>query len=125
MSEAYCDVSLGDYDGDSADFYREQHVTGRKSHQCWECREVIERGARHVVVSGKWDDEVRTYRFCLACWEVMGEFSEGSRTFGLTWETFRDEWHNGATLQGCLNRLTSVDAKALMTRQWQKWKGLA
>jgi hypothetical protein len=124
MSESFCGVSLGDYDGDEATFYHEREVTGRKPHDCFECRGVIAKGERHNVVSGKWDGEVRTYRFCAGCWEVMGEFSENGRTFGVVWETFESEWASGATLQGCLNRLTSVSAKQHMTRQWQKFKGL-
>jgi hypothetical protein len=125
MSEGYCDVSLGDYDGDQATFYDEKVVTGRKPHKCNECRSDIPKGERHNVVTGKWDGEIKTYRFCAPCWEIMGEFSENGRTFGLTWETFRDEWAQGANLQGCLNRLTSVAAKQRMTEQWRKWKGIA
>jgi len=125
MSEAYCDVSLEEYDGDSATFYDEQHVKARKPHVCYECHEDITAGAHYHRVVGKWDDEVRTYKFCEACWEVMGEFSsDGTRTFGITWDTFDSEWNDGATLQGCLNRLTSVAAKELMTRKYRKSKGL-
>ena len=124
MNDSHCDVSLGDYDGDEATFYCEHEVTGRKAYRCHECREDIERGHRHQVVSGKWDGEVRTYRFCAPCWEVIGEFSEHGKTFGVVWDTFQGEWASGATLQGCLNRLTSVEAKQHMTRQWRRWKKL-
>lgn len=122
MADSYCEVSLGDYAGDEAAFYQERFVKGRTPHQCHECLEDIAKGAHHHVVSGKWDGECRTYRFCEPCWEVMGEFSENGRTFGVTWDTFQLEWHAGATLQGCLNRLSSVAAKEHMARQWRKWK---
>jgi hypothetical protein len=53
----------------------------------------------------------------------MHEFTEGGAiTFGVTWETFRSEWSSGASLQGCLNRLSSVEVKQHMVRQWRKWK---
>ncbi len=91
MSETYCEVSLGDYDGDEAAFCQEREVTGRKQHVCYECSDIIEKGARHHVVAGKWDDEVRTYRFCAPCWEVISEFSEHGRTFGVVWDTFEDD----------------------------------
>ena len=123
-TENYCGVSLGDYDGDEASFYTERHVKARKVHRCHECREDIAKGDHYYVVSGKWEDEVMTYRFCGSCWEVMGEFSDRGRVFGVTWDTFHDEWASGATLQGCLNRLSSVIAKQHMTRQWRKWKKL-
>lgn len=125
MSENFCNVSLGDYDGDAAQFYNEKLVTARKAHVCYECQEPIAKGQQHERVTGKWDGDIRTYRFCAGCWEILHEFSEdGAMCFGVTWDTFRDEWNAGATLQGCLNRLTSIDAKQLMARQWRKFKGL-
>jgi hypothetical protein len=126
MSDTHCDVSLGEYDADDeGTFYSESTVTARKAHVCRECREVIVPGQQYLRVAGKWDGDVCAYKFCLPCWEIMGEFSERGRTFGITWDTFRDEWHDGANLQGCLNRLTTAAAKALMLRQWQRWKKLA
>lgn len=124
MSETFCDVSLDDYDGDEAAFYNEAYVKARKAHVCHECREAIEKGQSYHRVTGKWDGDVCTYRFCRSCWEVMGEFSDGAKTFGVVWDTFINEWASGATLQGCLNRLESVAAKSLMTRQWRRWKKL-
>ena len=124
MTDGYCDVSLGDYDGDSAECYQETHRKAAKSHACYECREAIVKGQQYHVVTGKWDGEFTTYRFCESCWEVMGEFSENGKTFGVVWEAFRDEWASGATLQGCLNRLSSMTAKEHMRQQWLKWKGL-
>ena len=126
MSESFCEVSLGDSDdGEACEFYAERIVTARKDHRCAECQEPIRVGDQHHVTSGKYDGEFFSDRFCEACWEIAAEFSEdGSRMFGVVWSTFRDEWARGANLQGCLNRLSSVAAKALMTRQWRKWKGL-
>src|SRR5687768_5642766 len=106
MSEGYCDVSLGDYDGDTAQFYTEREVTARKDHQCYECCEPIRKGEKHQLVTGRWEGEFTTYRFCAPCWEITGEFSDGARTFGIAYDTFTDEWRNGATLQGCLNRVS-------------------
>ena len=124
MSEHYCDVSLGEYDGNDAQLWRQREVVGRKLHRCYECGEDILVGVRHEVINGKWDGRFRLYRFCLACSEVQREFSESGRIFGNTWEVFKDEWNNGATLQGCLNRLTTSAAKALMTRQYRAFKRL-
>lgn len=51
MSESFCEVSLGDYDGDEAQFYTERVVTARTSHQCYECQEPIAKGLRHHTVT--------------------------------------------------------------------------
>jgi hypothetical protein len=120
-----CDVSLGEWDGDEAEFYNETTVTARKPHACHECRTEIAKGERHVRVSGKWDGELRTYRFCLACWEISGEFSERGRTFGIVWDEFQSQWGEGAHLQSCINRVATVAAKSKLREQWMKWKGLA
>ena len=122
---SFCDVSLGDYDGDEPAFYWEREVTARKLYACLECRDEIVKGARHHLVTGKWDDEIRTYRFCSSCWEILSALSkEGELTFGVLWEAFAAAWDQGATLQGCLYRLSSVQGKADMTIQWRKWKKL-
>jgi hypothetical protein len=41
------------------------------------------------------------------------------------WEEFEQQWHDGANLQACLNRVSTVAAKAKLRAQWQKWKGIA
>lgn len=119
-----CNVSLGDYDGDVATFYDERWITARKPHACYECRATITVGERYERVSGKWDGEVRSYYFCAACAGISAEFSENGRTFGVVWDAFEEQWSGGANLQACLNRVSSVAAKAKLREQWQKFKGL-
>jgi hypothetical protein len=126
MSDGYCDMAIGgDYDGDAAAFYVEKVVKARKPHVCDECRESIAVGATYRRVVGKWGDELSTYRFCGPCDEICQEFSDGARSFGVLWDEIEINWNDGAHLQACLNRLTTVTAKAHMHRQWMKWKGLA
>lgn len=123
MSDGYCDVSLGDYDGDPAKVFHAHTVTARKPHVCDECKGAIEPGQKYERVSGLWD-RWQLWRFCLPCSEIQQEFSERGRTFGILWDTLYEEWGEGATLQGCLNRVTSVAAKEHMRQQWLKWKRL-
>jgi hypothetical protein len=120
-----CDVSLGDYDGEEAGFFHAVFVVARKPHQCCECRSVIQPNERYERVSGKWNGEIDVYRFCAACSEIQREFSDGGRSFGVMWESFREEWAHGANLQACLNRVSSVAAKSKLREQWQRAKGLA
>jgi hypothetical protein len=126
--DGVCDFSIdGDYDGDTPSFFVEKIVAARKSHACNECGSVIAPREKYRRVSGKWDDEVRSYCFCLPCEETAGEFfeSNSSRTFGTLWEEIENNWDHGAHLQACLNRLTTVAAKEHMRRRWMQWKGLA
>ncbi len=126
MSDGTCDVSIGDYDGDPAEVFHQSVVTARNAHACDECRERIQPGQRYERTSGKWDGEWSTWRLCLSCVETSIEFTEGyGRTFGILWEDLRNNWEEGAHLQACLNRLTTVAAKEHMRRQWLTWKGLA
>ena len=120
-----CDVAIGgDYDGDAPTVYNERWVTARKVHTCYECGDPIPVGACHHVVTGLWEGQWETYRWCAACHEIVGEFSEGPRCFGVMWDEMKMNWDEGAHLQACLNRVTSVQAKQMMARQWRKWKGL-
>jgi hypothetical protein len=123
MSEG-CNVSLGEWDGD-VDDYEEIVVKSRRERTCHECREVIPAGTDHELCIGRYDGEWQRYRFCLPCSEIQKEFCEHGRVFGSTWEEFRDQWNGGANLQACLNRVSSVAAKAKLRDQWQKFKRLS
>lgn len=120
-----CDVSLGDYDGDAPKVFNASDVTARKDHQCFECQSVIPRGATYERVTGLWEAGWETYRFCLACAEISREFSENGRSFGTLWDGMREGWAEGANLQSCLNRLSTVAAKTKLRDQWLKDKGIA
>lgn len=124
MSDGACDVSLGDYDGDPASVFNSHVLKARKPHKCFECSQLISIGAMHERVSGKWDGKWETYRFCLPCSEISREFSDGGRTFGYLWEGMGENWDEGAHLQACLNRLTTVAAKEQLRDQWLQWKGI-
>ncbi len=119
-----CDVSIGGYDGDPAEFFHVSIVKARKAHTCNECWEPIAPGQQYERVAGKWDDKWSIWRQCLACREIGSEFSKDGRVFGMLWEDFTNNWEEGAHLQACLNRLTTVAAKELMVRRWRQWKRL-
>lgn len=120
-----CDVSLGGYDGDPAEFYNASVVKRcRKPHRCDECKRTIEPGESYERIVGKWEGDFETWIFCDECREISAEFSEGARTFNVLWDEMRQNWSEGAHLQACLNRLSTAKAKAHMVVQWKKWKGL-
>lgn len=124
MSDGACDVRIGEYDGDQAEFSCITRQVARKQHVCCECHEPIQIGGVYVKWVGKWDGAFDTWKFCAACYAIAHEFSEGGITIGVLWDELQENWAQGAHLQACLNRLATVEQKALMTRKWRKWKGL-
>jgi hypothetical protein len=124
VSEGTCDVSIGDYDGDPAEVFHASVVTARKRHKCDECGEPIEPRQRYERSSGKWDGVWSVWRLCLPCRDISAEFSDNGRVFGELWPEMERNWDEGAHLQACLNRLTTVAAKERLRHQWMKWKGL-
>ena len=122
-----CGVTLNSYESwDCGGFYREQHVKhARKAHRCTECQKPIVQGDAYVRVSGKNEDDVWSHAVCEPCMALLKEFSDdGSWCFGEMWDTFRCEWHSGASLQGCMNRVSTVAAKAKLRDEWLAWKGI-
>jgi hypothetical protein len=119
-----CDVSLGDYDGDAPKVFNSGIVTARKAHHCFECKAAIPPGGEYERVTGLWEGGWETYRFCLACSEISREFSDNGRSFGMLWDGMRENWQEGANLQGCLNRLSTVAAKTKLRDEWLKDKGI-
>lgn len=61
------------------DFYREEGRVAGNAYLCVECSGRINKGEWYYVGRGKWEGEVRSYRFCSICAEVIGELlSEGA-----------------------------------------------
>jgi len=57
---------------------------------------------------------------------LIKEFADGgSWSFGELWDVIRDAWSAGSSLQGCINRVSSVAEKTKLRDEWMKWKGLA
>jgi hypothetical protein len=124
MSEE-CGVSFdADYD-DENELYVETWRTARKTHRCGECRETIPVRSRYLRVVGKSNGSMWTVLLCDPCNEILHEFSDGAWNFGgKVWENFDQVWADGVPLQPCLNRLTSVTAKAKLRDMWLAHKGI-
>ena len=52
------------------EFYNEAWHKARKAHRCCECKETIVKDEQYHRFSGKWDNEVRSYKSCGRCYEV-------------------------------------------------------
>jgi hypothetical protein len=118
-----CNVCIGGWDGEAADFYVEQIVTARKPHKCYECSTVVVPGQKYERVTGKWDGELGRYTFCLFCSEVSKVFSCGDgRMFGVLWEDMTEyAFPNLTTASPCFLAL-SPESKAKLLDKWRKWK---
>lgn len=119
----HCEVDFGDYsdDADQVELWNERQVRARKPHVCTECREPIAVGDKYRYISYKFDGAMQSEYICQSCDEAKGEFDH-RMCGGFFWESMREEWSNGANVQGCINRLETAKAKALMLRQWAKWQ---
>ncbi len=118
-----CHVCISSYDGEQATFYQERIVKARKPHTCYECRETIPIGARYEYVCGRWDDFAH-YHFCLTCAEIGTALTcDGGRLFGQLWEDIHDYVFPEMN-QACLDKLTTVAAKTVLTERWKRWKRL-
>lgn len=65
--------------------YNATVVKARKEHHCCECRGTIATGEEYERVTGKWDDELRTYKTCGPCRELRAKVTAAFRT-SLDWE---------------------------------------
>lgn len=124
MSEE-CGVSFDVEFDEENQLYVETWRTARKPHRCGECQQSIAIGDRYLRVVGKTDGRIWTALLHEACNEILHEFNEGGWYFGRLREDFSEVWAAGNPLQPCLNRLTSVAAKAKLRELWLRDKGLA
>lgn len=65
------DYCYCDYDGEPPEFMHETMSKARKEHCCSECGGRIERGETYRATRGKWDGDVKTYKACPDCLELM------------------------------------------------------
>lgn len=120
-----CGVSLSSYDDwyYGGGFYSERTVRARKPHRCKECGRTIKVGASYVRVAGKHDGSVWSEAICAPCMSLLKSFSEdGSWCFGEMWGEFRSAWNSGASLQGCMNRVSTVAEKVKLRDEWIAWR---
>ena len=121
----YCEVDFSDTsdDADPVEFFNITTPVARTPHSCCECREQIRKGERYRRIAYKCEGMLSVDCLCESCAEAKAEF-EYHIFGGDFWSDMREQWANGANVQGCIARLTTVKAKTLMHRQWMKWKGL-
>ena len=64
-----------------ADFYKKSFPKARKEHICCECREVIEKGQKYQLFTGKWGGEFGTFKTCMACAAIRKRYCPNGAVF--------------------------------------------
>ena len=52
---------------DIAEFITTKEVIAKKSHWCCECDSQIQKGEKYLVITGKWDEVMATFKQHLIC----------------------------------------------------------
>lgn len=123
---AGCDVCIGGYSDEPAEFFHEENRKARKNHECSECGRIIKKGETYQRCTGKNDGEFWDFVTCLLCAEIRKVFScgEGEMLGGMLWEMMTDNaFPLLKTSSPCFRELSAA-AKAEVIRRWQNWKGL-
>ena len=53
------------------EFYTVETRHARRQHRCCECGLTIEKGESYQRATGKWEDEIRTYKTCQRCLDLL------------------------------------------------------
>lgn len=118
-----CGVCLTGFDVDcgETEFMRTEIRKARKPHTCSECGKIIAPGEKYEHATGKTDGDLWAYDTCLICAEIAEAFYCHGRWFGgMLWEGMHEVF--GEMTTGCLDRLTTANAKAELMRRWREWK---
>lgn len=111
MCEFYSDA-----DGPTA--YCETHHRARKEHKCWECGGKIIAGETYVIASGVWDGRGDSFKYCLACKEVLNAFGAAHKG------TYPEIGNLEGALQECVREETSWDDEdnEVLTVEGHTWQ---
>ncbi len=119
-----CDVCLSGADADS-EFNYDRQYTARKTYTCEECRSTIQVGDTYRRLGGKCDGYMWHEIVCKLCHEINMVFScDNGTMWGNLWTDIYDYiFPDLRVTTPCFNKL-SMPARAKITEQWWKWKGL-
>ena len=79
MMSISCNCSV-DID-EVAEFCDESYPKARKEHICCECREVIGKGRKYQLITGKWEGEFGTFKTCMACAAIRKHYCPNGAFF--------------------------------------------
>lgn len=113
-----------DYDGSG--FQSSTTRTARKPHACKECRRPIRPGERYEHFSTKYEDRIFTIKTCATCAEIREALYCDGYVFGRMWEDIREQFFEQGGLNiACVDKLSTVAAKEVLTRRWREFLGVA
>lgn len=85
-----CSCACGYDSGDRPEFFREEVITARKPHVCYECFETIASGEQYEYVVGKWDGSFDQIHTCLPCVAIRTSLCGGYWEYGALRETISE-----------------------------------
>ena len=65
-----------------AELCDESYPKARKEHICCECREVIKKGQKYQLFTGKWEGEFSAFKTCIACAAIRKHYCPNGAVFG-------------------------------------------
>lgn len=120
MSDCVC--LYGGYDADDAEFQCATTPVARVEHRCAECRRTIARGEHYERYVTKHDGEISVSKSCAQCAEIRRALYCEGFYFGCLWEDVKDQiFESGKMNSACLDKLSTVEAKQFLQRQWMEW----
>ena len=82
------------YDGDPADVFTEKTRKARAEHQCYECRNLIERAESYLYITMLYDGRWSSYHICRFC-AAAGEWLNavcGGYAIGNLYDELQEHW---------------------------------
>lgn len=91
--------------GEQGQIFTKHNRKALKEHKCYECGKIILPGEKYCYESGKWADEIHSYRTCLDCLSIRDEIF-CSYVYGNIWEDLREQIGGYGIPESCIANLT-------------------
>jgi hypothetical protein len=116
-----CGICLGIDDYEPPSFCLIEIRLAKKTHICCECKQEIKSRQKYEYTSGRWDERFETYKTCMICKDIRESFCCNGWEYTTLWSDIYENLFPIMTT-GCLNKLSTVEAKKLLLEKWNEWK---
>ena len=117
----HCTCQISNDTGEQGQMFTKHNRKAHKEHRCCECGKTILPREEYRYESGKWDDEISSFRTCLDCLSVR-DVIFCSYVYGNIWEDLWEQIRGYGVPEACIAELTQRAREMVCEEIEESWE---